>query len=79
MRKLQNTLAQLNENNFDILNDGKMGMVKGGTYCTPPPACGKSKKSKKSKKSVKGSYCGTKPKSIKSIKVRPCGYNPCGW
>jgi hypothetical protein len=78
MRNSQNTLSQLNENNFDILNNGKMGMVKGGTYCGNS-GNNKSKKSKKSKKSVKNSYCGTKPKSIKSIKVRPCGYNPCGW
>jgi hypothetical protein len=79
MRKLQNTLAQLNENNFDILNNGNMGMIKGGTYCPPRPVCGKSKKSKKSRKSVKNTYCGTKPKSVKSIKVRPSCYNPCGW
>jgi hypothetical protein len=81
MRKLQSTLAQLNENNFDILNNGSMDMIKGGTYCGYS-GNNKSKKSKKSKKSRKSPFCGTKPKSAKSlkkIKVRPCGYNPCGW
>ena len=66
MQKANNTLAQLNENNFDILNDANMGMVKGGKKSN---SCGnyKSKKSNKSKKSKK---------SRKSY-YNPC--NPCGW
>ena len=76
MRKLQSTLAQLSEKNFDILNNNGMSMLKGG-YCAPNP-CGNNK-SKKSKKSRKSNKCGVKVKSIKSIKNRPNCYNPCGW
>jgi hypothetical protein len=74
MKKVQNTLAQLNENNFDILNDGKMGMVKGGTYY-PTPCGNGSPRSKKSIKKIKVKSV----KSLKSIKVRPYGCTPCGW
>lgn len=71
MKKLQNTLAQLNENNFDILNNNGMNMLKGGTYgCNT--GCNSGSKSKKSKKAKK-------IKSVKSVKSNSGGYNSCGW
>jgi hypothetical protein len=68
MRKNQNLLAQLDQSNFDILNNDSLGMLKGGCKPPPPPSCGcKTKKSKKrgTKKSKKSNY--------------GCGYytNPC--
>jgi hypothetical protein len=52
MRKLTNTLTQLSENNFDVLNNTSMNMLKGGHR--------KGSKSKKSKKSKKHG-CGCTP------------------
>lgn len=71
MRKLQNTLAQLNESNFDILNSEGMEKLKGGCRYVPS-CCSGGYKSKKSKKS-------RKVKSVKSIKTHTGGVKPCGW
>ncbi len=49
MKKLQNTIAQLDVKNFDILNNESLNLVQGGKSC----GNGKSKKSRKSKKSKK--------------------------
>jgi hypothetical protein len=74
MRKSQNTLAQLNENNFDILNNNGLGKIKGG-YSNPTPCGNAYGLTKKSIKKIKVKSI----KSLKSIKVRPTGCcTPCG-
>ena len=81
MSKLQTVLTALNEKNFDTLSNQSLNMVKGGTYCPPPPpACGAVKSRKSSKIKIKRSN-----KSRKSNKVRGNGNGngygsyPCGW
>jgi hypothetical protein len=77
MRKLTNTLTQLSENNFDVLNNTSMNMLKGGHH-----KGGKSKKSKKSKKSRKNNYgCTPPPPCGCGTYYQPPTYNPypCGW
>ena len=82
MSKLQTVLIALNENNFDALSNDSLNMIKGGTYCPPPPCGsfpgygnGNGYGNGKSKKSNKNKF----KKSKKSRKSNGNGSYPCGW